>query len=170
MLKINAITQHARSERIILAMDSNSSSTLWHDEHTNTKGRILEELITRYQLHTLNEFSDYSTFNRTRCNSKIDLTIVNTPMLRTVNEWEIWDQEILSEHKIVRLTICQFPGDNSTPRTQEPRYIVERRSIKKIQSKFIRLTKAIICTTHKEKDTVDLVSKFVKLVKPQSDI
>ena len=54
LLKIEAIIQHAKGERIILAMDSNSRSTTWHDTQTNERGRILEKFLTSNQLHILN--------------------------------------------------------------------------------------------------------------------
>ena len=117
LLKIDAIIQHARGEGIILAMDSNSRSTIWHNKQTNATGRILEEFLTSNQLHTLNEDSDYSTFSSTRGSSDIDLIIVNTQLLRTVNEWEIWDQDSCSDHNIIRYTTGQARGDNSEPRT-----------------------------------------------------
>jgi len=170
LLKIDAIIQHARGEGIILAMENNSRSTIWHDKQTNARGRILEEFLTSNQLHTLNEDSDYTTFSSTRGSSNIDLTIVNIQLLRTVNEWEIWDQDICSDHNIIRYTIGQVRGDNSAPRPQEPTYIVQRRNINKFQSKLVRLAKARICTTHKQEDTGDLDSTLAKLVTPQSDI
>ena len=81
LLKIDAIIQHARGEGIILAMENNSRSTIWHDKQTNARGRILEEFLTSNQLHTLNEDSDYTTFSSTRGSSNIDLTIVNIQLL-----------------------------------------------------------------------------------------
>jgi hypothetical protein len=54
LLKIEAIIQHAKGERIILAMDSNSRSNTWHDTQTNARGRVLEEFLTSNQLHILN--------------------------------------------------------------------------------------------------------------------
>ena len=38
MIKIEAIIQHAKGAGILLAMDSNSRSTTWHDMQTNTRG------------------------------------------------------------------------------------------------------------------------------------
>ena len=46
VLKIEAILQHAKGAGIILAMDSNSRSTAWHDTQTNARGRILEDFLT----------------------------------------------------------------------------------------------------------------------------
>jgi len=170
LLKIDAIIQHARGEGIILAMDNNSRSTIWHDKQTNATGRILEEFLTSNQLHTLNEDSDNTTFSNTRGSSNIDITIVNIQLLRTVNEWEILDQASCSDHNIIRYTIGQACGDNSAPRTQEPRYIVQRRNINKFQSKLVRLATARICTKHKQEDTGDLGSTLANQVTPQSDI
>ena len=84
LLKIEAIIQFSKGEGIILAIDSNSRSTTWHDKQTNARGRILEEFLTSNQLHILKEDSDYTTFSSTRGSRNIDLTIVNTQLLRTV--------------------------------------------------------------------------------------
>jgi len=83
-----------------------------HDKQTNARGRILEEFLTSNQLHTLNEDSDYTTFSSTRGSSNIDLKIVNTQLLRTVNERKIWDQDSCSDHNIIRYTIGHACGDN----------------------------------------------------------
>jgi len=93
MLKIEAILQHAKGAGIILAMDSNSRSAAWHDTQTNARGRILEDFLTSNYLYTLNEDCDYPTFSGARGRSNIDLSIINTQLLRTVHGWEIWDQD-----------------------------------------------------------------------------
>ena len=41
LLKIEAITQHAKGAGDLIAMDSNSRSTSWHGTLTYTRGRIL---------------------------------------------------------------------------------------------------------------------------------
>ena len=145
MIKIEAIIQHAEGAGILLAMDSNSRSTTWHDTQTNTRGRLLEEFLSSNQLHILND-SDYTTFSSNRDSSNIDLTIVNTQLFRNVNEWEIWDQDSCSEH-IIRYTIGQDCSYNSAPCTQEPRYIVQRHNINKFQTKLARMETAGVCTT-----------------------
>jgi hypothetical protein len=60
MIKIEAIIQHAEGAGILLAMDSNSRFTTWHNTQTNTRGRILEKFPTSNQLHILNDDSDYT--------------------------------------------------------------------------------------------------------------
>jgi len=60
--KIEAIILHAKGASVLIAMDSNSKSTSWHDTLTNRRGRILEEFFMIKQLQKLNEESDYTTF------------------------------------------------------------------------------------------------------------
>jgi hypothetical protein len=45
MLKIEALPQHPKGAGVLIAMNSNSRSTSWHDTLTNTRGRILEEFL-----------------------------------------------------------------------------------------------------------------------------
>jgi hypothetical protein len=40
--KIEAIIYHAKGAGVLLAIDSDSRSTSWHDTQTNARGRILE--------------------------------------------------------------------------------------------------------------------------------
>jgi hypothetical protein len=166
LLKIEAIIKHTKREGIILAMDSNSRSTTWNDTQTNARGRLNEEFLTRNQLHILNEDSNYTTF---RGSSNIDLTIVNTQLLRTVKQLEIWDQDSCSDH-IILYTIGQSRDDNSAQRTQDPRYIGHRRHMNKFQSKLIRLATARVGTTNKQEDTGDLDSTLAKRVTSECDI
>ena len=128
------------------------------------KRQNTRRIPNKNQLHKLNEDSDYTTFSSTRGSSNIDLTIVNTQLLRRVNEWEIWDQESCSDHSIIRYIIGQARGDNSAQRTQETRYIVHRRNINKFQSKLVRLATARVGTTNKQEDTGDLDSTLAKRV------
>ena len=40
--KTDAIMQHAKGAGVLVAIDSNSMSKMWHDNQTNAKGKILE--------------------------------------------------------------------------------------------------------------------------------
>jgi len=169
-LKIEAILQHAKGAGIILAMDSNSRSTSWHDKQTNARGRILEDFLTSNYLHILNEDSDYPTFSGARGSSNIDLSIVNTQLLRTMYGWEIWDQDSCSDHNIIRFTLGHDCHDKITPRNQEPRYIVQRRNINIFHKTLTQLVTARACKTHSQVDTGDLDSTLAKTVRSGGDI
>ena len=60
--KMDLVLQHAKDTGVFFASDSNARSKLWHDNLTNTRGRILEEYITSKQLYIVNEESSYTTF------------------------------------------------------------------------------------------------------------
>ena len=77
MQKIEAIILHAGGTDVLIAMDSNSRSTSWHDTLANRRGRILEEFLTSKQLHIMNEDSGKTTFRSSRGTSNIDITVIN---------------------------------------------------------------------------------------------
>ena len=88
-------------------MDSNARSQAWHDKHTNTRGRILEEYIASRDLNIMNEESEHTTYHTRRGRSNIDLTITNKQILKTLKEWEIIMEESSSDHNIIKYKIEQ---------------------------------------------------------------
>jgi sugar/nucleoside kinase (ribokinase family) len=62
---------------LIIAMDSNARSKMWHDTITNQRGKILEEFLTCNDLYVLNETTETPTFQSNRGSSHIDITITN---------------------------------------------------------------------------------------------
>jgi len=151
-------------------MYSISRNNIWHEKKTNARARIPEVFLTNNQIHPINEGSDYTTFSSIRGSSNIELIIVNTQRLRTLNELEIWNQNICSEHNIIKITVGQARGDDSAPQNQEHRFIYQKRNIKIFHLRICRLAMASICTTHKHEDSGDLDSPLSKLVTAQSDI
>jgi exonuclease III len=101
LAKIEAILQHAKGVGVIIAMDSNAKSTLWYDTLSNDRGKILEEFISSKQLYTMNEASNTTFCNRIG-NSNIELTLINSQLLRNVSGWEISDEESNSDHSIIK--------------------------------------------------------------------
>jgi hypothetical protein len=85
LTKMEAIIQHAKGAGVLIAMDSNSRSTSWYDTLTNTRGRILEFLMSK-QLHIMNEESGYTTFRTCRGTSNIDVTVISNQLLTAVVE------------------------------------------------------------------------------------
>jgi len=73
---LEKILKFTKEARIIIAMDSNSRSTTWHDVLTNSRGKLLEEFFASNQLRIINEDSARTTFQSSRGSSNIDLTII----------------------------------------------------------------------------------------------
>jgi len=86
-------------------MDSNARSTLWYDTLSNDRGKLLEEFIFSKQLYIMNEASNNTTFSNRIGNSNIDLTLINSQLLRKVSDWEISDEESNSDHSIIKYDI-----------------------------------------------------------------
>jgi hypothetical protein len=101
MLKIEAIIQQPNDTGILIAMESNSRSSSWHDTLTNRRGRMLEEFLMSNQLYIMNEESCLTTFRSSRENSNFDITITNNELRSTVTDWEISDQDSCSDHSII---------------------------------------------------------------------
>jgi hypothetical protein len=80
---INNILQLANTSGILITMDSNSRSEMWHDKLTNSRGKKLEEFLISKQLFEMNEESKMNTFQSSRRSSNIDLTISNNKLYCT---------------------------------------------------------------------------------------
>jgi len=116
---IEKIVKFTKGAKLILAIDSNSRSTTWHDVRTNSRGKELEEFLASNQLHIINEESTKTTFHSSRGSSNIDLTIGNNQMLATIRGWEISEEESCSDHSIIKFTL------NFTTNNKEQTYICQ---------------------------------------------
>jgi DNA-binding helix-hairpin-helix protein with protein kinase domain len=88
----------------IIAMDSNSWSTTWHDVLTNSRSKFLEEFIVSNQSHIINEDRARTTFQSSRGSSNIDLTIAINQKLAAIKDWEISEEESCSDYNIINFT------------------------------------------------------------------
>jgi hypothetical protein len=55
--------QYSKGSGILIAMDSNSRSTVWHDYQTNARGKTLEEYLISGDLNIMKEESELITFH-----------------------------------------------------------------------------------------------------------
>ena len=92
---------------LLIAVDSNSRSTTWHDSQTNKRRTILEEYTMNRNFHIMNEESDQTTFQSRRGSSNLDVTIVNNQLLNALQNWEISEEESCSDHYIIKFDLRQ---------------------------------------------------------------
>ena len=92
MDKIDEILEITKENGLIIAVDSNSRSTAWHDIQANKRGKIMEEYIISKSIYITNEESERTTFQNRRGSSNIDLTIVNNLLLKALKNWEISEE------------------------------------------------------------------------------
>jgi len=93
-------------------VDSNARSKTWLDAKTNARGRKLKEYIVSRHLHIINEEFYRATFFNCRGRSNTDLTITNYNLLAKVSEWEISNEDSLSEQNYIQYTIREGGAKN----------------------------------------------------------
>jgi hypothetical protein len=148
MLKIEGKIAQANGAGVIVAVDSNSKSTSWHDI-LNRRGKMLEEFLMSKQLHTrvINEERCLTTFRSSRGISNIDITVVNNQALDIARQWEISDQERCSDHSIINYGI----GNSTAQRNEidiEVRYKVTKEDKAEFQRNLIQLAEQKLCDTN----------------------
>jgi len=83
LTEVDTILHHAKREGAIIAMDSNTRSTMWHDTKTDNRSKYLEDYIISNLLHIMNEPSTKNTYESKTGKSNIDLTLVTNNLVRT---------------------------------------------------------------------------------------
>jgi tRNA A37 threonylcarbamoyladenosine synthetase subunit TsaC/SUA5/YrdC len=84
--KVEEIRKLARGKGLIIFIDSNSRSKLWHDTQTNQRDKNLEEFIITSDLLLMNEETSIPTFETIRGRSWIDLTLCNNILAQKLLE------------------------------------------------------------------------------------
>jgi hypothetical protein len=96
--KIDEILQYSKRSSILITMDSNSRSTVRHNNQTNPIRKTMNEYLISGDLNIMNEASKLTTFQSRRGSSNMDLTIVNKRLFKNFNDWEISGDESCSHH------------------------------------------------------------------------
>jgi hypothetical protein len=116
--KIKNILHYAKGKGLLVAIDSNARYKTWHDVTTNKRRRLLEEFVIENRLHIINEDSQFTTFESSRGNSNVDLTLTNKNIVTLVKEWQCSEHESFSDHRIITVRVEKHRGATSkhTPR------------------------------------------------------
>jgi len=64
--KVDEILQFNKGFGTLITIDSSSRSTVWHDNQTNSIGKILEKYLISRDLHIMKEESEITTFQSRR--------------------------------------------------------------------------------------------------------
>jgi hypothetical protein len=137
--KIDEILRSHKGTGILIAMDSNSRSAAWHDRHTNSRDKTLEEYLISRDLHIMNEKSEHNTFHSRRGSSNIDLTIVNNRLLKNFKDWEISEDESYSDHNIIKFQIGQEINHVLQHNHNGTRHVVKEEDYDKFDKNLIEL-------------------------------
>ena len=111
---------------IIITMDANAHSPLWHSKDTNPRGEWMEDFILSNDLDVLND-SPEPTFMSGRNKSVIDVSLVSRDIAHYFSNWRNHDRDMSSDHKLLT-----FEGRF----TETP--IPARRNVRKADWKLFR--------------------------------
>ena len=114
---------YTKGNGLIIAVDSNARSKMWHNTITNQRGKILEEFLICNDLYILNEATETPTFQSNRGSSCIDLTITNNRLVRYVSDWICGVEESCSDHNIVTFKISNVNSGKGEMNYMGVRYI-----------------------------------------------
>lgn len=107
--KIDDMIAYNTGVGLVIAMDSNARSSLWHDTVTNTRGKDMEEFLVSNNLYLLNEGNQGPTFENSQGKSRVDLTITTSHLLPILSQWNCGKEESCSDHKIITFNIGVSP-------------------------------------------------------------
>lgn len=114
MRYLERVIAAAGATPLLVGMDANARSRLWHSKvrlgHRRralygTRRRPLEELIVQSQLRVLNEPSEWYTFSGPAGQSDIDVTLGNAAMARFQTTWAVVPGVTTSDHNLLRIEV-----------------------------------------------------------------
>jgi hypothetical protein len=167
---IEKIVDFTKGAKLIVAMDSNSRSTTCYEVTTNSTGNLLKEFVASNQLHIINEDSTRTTFQSSRGKSNIDITITNNQMLADIKNWQISEEESVSDHNIIKFNIKLDRDETKINNSPGLRYIIKEQQ----KTEFYEILYHTICKTFQIEDRdgrdEDIVGELNRLLKGLTDI
>ena len=112
--KLNRLIKHClrKKAQILVQMDSNSHSQLWGNTYEDTKGRYLTNLLVQHGLHLYNrgKVPSVYTYHQDDRKTIIDLTISTYALSQYVQNWDISQDLVTSDHKLIEFTLQIKPA------------------------------------------------------------
>ncbi|KAI4473630.1 hypothetical protein M0802_016019 [Mischocyttarus mexicanus] len=142
LLHIKKILKILKGKKIILCMDSNAKSLTWFSKQTDARGEALEGLLSQFKLHVINKASENYTFDNTRGQENIDVTVVSCNCLRLIRKWRVQNSETTSDHNLITFIIKT--GFNVIFRLKNSRFNVKKADWEKYRNKLVKLTHSCI--------------------------
>jgi len=141
-----------------------------HDTTTNARSRTLDEYLMSKQLYNLNEESLNTTFRNRRGVSNIDLTIITNHLLRMVEQWEISDQEISSDHNIIKYVIGRGTSYRESVDFQDVPYLFKKENYAIFQENLTQLAKTTLGRLQNAETAEDLDIMLCARTAEEADI
>ncbi|CAK9813075.1 Retrovirus-related Pol polyprotein from type-1 retrotransposable element R1 (Fragment) [Anthophora plagiata] len=159
------VLREVKGHKVIICVDANAKSTLWHSNSTDGRGEALEELILQNNLYIINKPSEHSTFDNARGKSNIDLTIATSTIYNQLKDWEILTDTTSSDHNMILTTIDIQVAENYKPK--DTRFNTKKANWEKfeaiIQSEIQKIDIAVTQNSN-SKDVETLSKEIVQII------
>lgn len=91
---------YTNNNKIIICGDFNAHSHSWGSRKETSRGKLVNEWVAALDLTIINK-GNTSTCIRRQGESIVDLTIVSAEIINKIQEWNVIEQETLSDHKYI---------------------------------------------------------------------
>ena len=129
--QLETVLDYSKGKRLIIALDSNTRSKMWHETITNECGKIPEEFRICNDLYVLNEATETPTFQSNMGSSRIDLTITNSRLVCYVCDWICGEEESCSDHNIANFKTASVNNGKGKTNYMGVCYITKKEDYKK---------------------------------------
>jgi len=127
----------------------------------------MEDFIASNQLHIVNEESPRKTFQSSRGESNIDLTIVSNQMLVDITGWDIAEEESASDHNIITFGL-KIEGDKNNERNSpETKYTLKEGQHKEFYKNFFHNISKNFQIEYTRRNTEDIDERLYTILKEQ---
>lgn len=100
---------------VIVCLDVNAFSTVWHSQGTDRRGHLIEGMIQKNNLVCKNQISTHHTFNGVRGRTNIDVTLTSLEMEDWLSNWKIVPDCTSSDHNLIFFDVQSGTLDTSDP-------------------------------------------------------
>lgn len=125
---LGLILERLRGKHVLIGIDANARSQLWHADVTDDRGLELEVLIETYGLIVLNEPGQPATHTT---GNNIDVTLATPGLARRIRDWKVHEVESSSDHRLITMTLTT--GGQVQTFEKDPSFLVSKMDPERIQ-------------------------------------
>ncbi|CAL7932962.1 unnamed protein product [Xylocopa violacea] len=130
--QLDIILTALKGKNIVICLDANAKSPIWHSRTSDERGEKLELLIAQRNLFILNAPTDVYTFNSFQGQTNIDVTLISSSYYKSATNWKVHDATTTSDHNLITFQINANILNKTGPQTLA-RYNLKRANWEKFQ-------------------------------------
>ena len=105
------------TENVLITIDANAKSVLWHSDQTDQKGTLVEEFIMANNLTILNKANNPPTFMSASGQWNNDITLATPSLAKHATNWYVDDSCTTSDHNLI---VIELQGESTSIRNWNP--------------------------------------------------